>query len=457
MIKLAQEYIERMKRIVPDWQAFISCYDKTPSTGIRINTLKFAIARKDELSLGLSPVSFCEEGFVLSENEEKIGKSVWHHCGAVYSQEPAAMSAVVALDPQPGERILDMCAAPGGKSTQIAAKLGGEGLLICNEYVKTRAQALISNLERLGVKNSAVCSCDSELIAQRLPEYFDRVLVDAPCSGEGMFRKSEEALLQWSPEYVKSCAALQRKIIENATECLAPGGVFVYSTCTFAPAEDEELIIDFLEAHPEFSLEPIKAQFGTPGLSLSDKYDTTLCRRLYPSEIGEGHFVARLRKKGEIGLKPISLIKPEFSFSGEKEAKLAFLDFAEDNLNALPQCEVVQFGEHLYAMPNGLERCLPFIRSGVLLGEIKKGGRKVRFEPAHAFYCASKPQDHKRVIKLEPQSRELAAFLSGEEIACDDEFGGYAAICCSDIITGFGKCSAGRVKNHYPKGLRLKA
>lgn len=445
-MNLPEAYLNRMKSLLgEEYYAFASQYELPHSRGLRINTLKAEIEKADNFGFTFEKTPFSPEGFKILSGE-KLGASPYHHAGAFYSQEPSAMSAVTALDPKKGECILDMCAAPGGKSTQIAARLDGEGCLWSNEYVRSRANILISNIERCGIRNAVVTSMRPDALAEKTGAVFDRVLVDAPCSGEGMFRREENAVRDWSPENVAACAVRQAEILDCAAECLKDGGVLVYSTCTFAPEENEKNVIAFLERHPEFSLEKIPCEFGRCGLDLSDKYDLTLTRRIYPMDGGEGHFVARMRKSGE--LTNNETYRPNIKETPQtKLLRELYESFFSDNSKGT----FAVYGNYGYLLPCDMPD-VPLegvIRAGVPVGEIKNN----RIEPAHGLFMAAKKEDCLRYIDLSPDSASLSAFLHGEEISCDGE-NGFTAVCCDGIVTGFGKVSGGRLKNRYPKGLR---
>lgn len=337
------------------------------------------------------------------------------------------MAPACALGALPGERILDLCAAPGGKSTQIADALGGQGLLICNEIHPQRAKILSENVERMGVGNALVLNHEPAYLAHRFPEAFDRILVDAPCSGEGMFRKNEEAAGQWSADNVAMCAARQREIMEYAAGMLKKGGVMVYSTCTFAPEENEENVNWFLKEHPEFSLEE--------------------SRRLWPHKVkGEGHFLARFTKDGDS--------KGEAAVFGvergikEKDCK-EWLAFKSKYLKRDFQGIYVIFGGQLYLVP---EECpslkgLKALRAGLHLGTVKKD----RFEPSHALALFLKPEE--AVFSHDLSLEQAGKYVKGETFAAEGEKGWYL-ICVEGYSLGFGKLSGGIMKNHYPKGLR---
>lgn len=443
------EFIREMKDMLGcEFDEFIKCFNQPHKRGVRINTLKFDIKNSDKLELPLEKCEFAPSGFYLNSNDRGIGNSPWHHAGAFYLQEPSAMSAVTVLDPQPGEKILDMCAAPGGKSTQIAAALDGSGLIWSNEYVRKRAQILISNIERMGVRNCVVSNAHPDMIAQKLNGFFDRVLVDAPCSGEGMFRRDDVAVYDWTPEHSAACAVRQLAILESAAKCVRNGGIMVYSTCTFSFCENEGVIIDFLERRPEFSIENSGVSFGRAGFNRSDKFDLTLCRRIFPMDGGEGHFIAKLRKDGELCS---NSCYSRFASPTDSEKSAAVL-FGQC-FDCTPYGHIVQIGDCCYIIPEDMPDThgLGVLRGGVLLGEIKRN----RIEPSHTLFMAAHSGECRQIIFLEPNSVELAAFLHGEEIPVSDKLKGYAAVACDDTVTGFGKCSGGRLKNKYPKGLRL--
>lgn len=431
-----EEFLKREKEYLEDYSLFEELLAKPSFKGIRINTLKFDKNRVGELGLSLTPTPFCKNGFYVAD-ETGLGKLPWHHAGAFYCQDPSATAAVEVLEPKPFERILDMCSAPGGKTTQIAAEMKNTGLLVANEVVRNRAQVLVSNIERLGVRNAAVISLMPDRIAEILPEFFDRVLVDAPCSGEGMFRKEEAAVREWSPEHVETCAVRQRKILDCAARCLAPGGRLVYSTCTFSPDENELCIASFLEDHPEFELLPVDG-FGRCGRNISDKFDLTFTRRIYPMDGGEGQFVALLEKRGTA--RTVDAVRTDQAQLPRELAEL----FAK-----APEGIYTSHGDFGYILPVGLPDELPVIRAGVLACEIKKN----RIEPTHALFMSGAANDFIRCADLSPDSDLLAAFLRGEQLPTEGEKG-FTAVSCASVVTGFGKQTPDGMKNHYPKGLR---
>ncbi len=306
-MQLPQEFCRRMQPLIGDaWADFLAAYDRPLRRGLRVNPHKITVADFRALfSLPLSPAPFAADSFYF-DGEHKAGSDPLHHAGAYYMQEPSAASAVAVLAPAPSEKILDLCAAPGGKSTQILAALGDSGLLWSNEYVPARARILEQNLERCGTRRQVVSNSDTGVLCKVLGGYFDAVLVDAPCSGEGMFRKEPQTLTEWSVDNIRLCAARQAEILDNAAHAVRAGGRLVYSTCTFAPEENEAAVARFLRDHPDFTLERIDVPWGMPAFAFDAirpfaavdtcTADLTACRRILPQHGGEGHFIARLRR-----------------------------------------------------------------------------------------------------------------------------------------------------------------
>ena len=455
---LPKLFEERMQLLLgADYTAFVEGYKLPLRRGLRINTSKISV--KDFLEVfphSLSPAPFADHTFYL-DAEHKAGSDPLHHAGAYYMQEPSATSAVTVLAPQEGERILDLCAAPGGKSTQIATCIGESGLLWSNEYVPARARILQQNLERFGVRNQVVSSKDTTPLCDGLQEYFDAVLVDAPCSGEGMFRKKPQALTEWSLDNVLLCAARQNEILNNAAKAVKAGGRIVYSTCTFAPEENEGVIFRFLATHPDFALLPIQVDWGCAAFSaerirpfcpeVDDRFNLTYCRRILPQHGGEGHFIALLHRVGQDSSQPISYPQPN-SDKNRSAAESLYQDCFTDT----PHGIFVTYGDQVRLLPYDLPDCngLGVLSAGVTVATVCKN----RLEPAHSIYIASKMQNCRQRINFAPNDPQLIAFLHGEEIACES-CSSWTAVCVAGIPVGFGKASNGRLKNRYPKGLRL--
>ena len=429
------------------------------------NALRCSEARFLEL-LGPSVcrAPFCADSFYLLDGAVRPGRSPLYHAGAYYVQEASAAAPAPLLGVQPGQRVLDMCAAPGGKSAQLAGALGGRGLLVANEYDAARANILKSNLERMGVANAVVLNEAPARIAAALPGWFDRVLVDAPCSGEGMFRKEPQAVRQHSQALVQRCAALGAQILDAAAAALRPGGRLVYSTCTFAPEEDEAQVGAFLARHAEFSTVPCGVGFGSPGEAArcgEHPFCAQHTRRIYPCHGGEGHFMAVLEKSAASpwpgpGRPHAARTAPraaraERAGRGGTAAALAFLREYFPQLGAGPDA-LQTFGSAVHllapgAFPHGTQ--LRVVRAGVPVGKEEKG----RFEPAHALFMAYGALCENRE-ELQPGSPLCAAWLRGEAIPAHTARAGWAAVTVAGLPLGFGKASGGMVKNRYPKGLR---
>lgn len=450
MFQLPDEFLCRMKEMLKEeFQEFFNQYKNTETRAIRVNTLKSSAKKLVKLlEFPVEPSPFSPDSFLIPSSVQGLGRHPLHHAGAYYVQEPSAASAVTVLCPAPGDRVLDLCAAPGGKSTQIAAKLQGKGLLWSNEIVKNRARILLSNIERMGVRNAVVSSCHPDPLCERLAGFFDKVLVDAPCSGEGMFRKDPKASEEWSLAHTAACAQRQLAILHSAAQAVREGGVMVYSTCTFAPVENEGVISHFLKEHADFILEDAEVSFGRPACPGFGNGEEKLrrARRIYPMDGGEGHFVAKLRRMG-----------PNSAFPDAFEYVQAGKDRALDDLwrnvcKGEPYGKAMRFRDSAVLLPEGLPELsgLGVLRAGVQLGEVKKS----RIEPAHALYMAARPEELTQTLELSLHDPRLEAFLRGEEIPVDPSYSGYTGVSVEGIVTGFGKCSGGRLKNRYPKGLR---
>lgn len=427
---LPEAFLQRMEaQLGSEYPAFLESLERPRAVALRFNPMK---GERPVLPFVGAPVPWEPEGFYY-DPETRPGLHVYHEAGVYYLQEASAMAPVALLDPKPGERVCDLCAAPGGKTTQIAGRMLGQGFLVCNEINPKRAKILSRNIERMGVANALVTNEHPETLASRFSGFFDRVLVDAPCSGEGMFRKEEAAVTDWSQETVQMCARRQREILDSAARLVRPGGRLVYSTCTFAPEEDEETVAAFLEAHPEFTPEPVEAPWFVPGENAS--------YRMWPHKLlGEGHFAAVLRKtQGESGEVP--------ACPGEKCPK-AWESFAKELDITLPEGKAVSFGQSLYWAPMELPELnrLKVLRPGLELGTERKG----RFEPAHALAlwlktCAV-------TESFPPESPEMKAYLHGDVVPSGKK--GWCLVQAGGYAIGWGKGDGSVLKNHYPKGLR---
>ena len=445
-----------MKPLLGDaYDAFVTAMcEGEPQKGLRVNTLKVSCDDFKKIApfvMEKSPL--CTEGYIVSA-DDRAGSHPFHHAGLYYMQEPSAGCVIEALAPQKDMRVLDLCAAPGGKSGHIASRLAGSGLLVANECVASRAKILRSNLERLGVRNACVTSAMPDRVASVFPAYFDAVVVDAPCSGEGMFRKEESACTDWSREHVKSCAVRQRSILDSAAETVAADGILLYSTCTLNPLEDEWVVDDFLKAHPDFEIEAITSVKLPPAHpEWCDASDAIrLAAKLMPHEIdGEGHFVARMRRKDGTQIETYAAAKKAAVRTLTKDETKLFRAFWDEHFTVSPWAEPVVYGDLIY-LPS-IQPGLPIVCSGIPVGCIKGS----RFEPEHALYSALQASEIRNTMYLEPEDPILERYLAGEEIPWNGAKG-YGAVCVGTkelhVPLGFGKASNGVLKNKYPKGLR---
>jgi len=451
-----------------EFASFLASYEQPPTTALRANTLKIAPESLFErLSIDPLPVPWSTGASLLPGTDQaRPGKHPYHAAGLYYLQDPSALMPVEILDPQPGEKVLDLSAAPGGKSTQIAARLAGKGLLIANEVVPKRGWELAGNVERWGATNVAITTETPSRLAERFPGFFDAVLVDAPCSGEGMFRKSLAACQAWTPALVEGCALRQQRILEHAALLVRPGGRLVYSTCTFAPEEDEGAIARFLIDHPEFTLAEPPARPGfCPGrpdwlpASLLARLpsglgsELTRCVRLWPHRgPGEGHFAALMVRSGLSAAHTAETARACQSPRLPKAVEAAFNAFVSKTFTGTPtDAAQALIGSYLYALPSELPDLsgLRFLHSGWWLGEIKKD----RFEPSHAFALGLTPSKVRQVVDYPARSSDLLAYLRGEMLASTGE-DGWTMVTVDGFPLGWGKRVSGRLKSHYPKGLR---
>lgn len=443
---------DRCDRLLPGGYDAYFPKDAPLFRGVTVNGLRCTPQQFARLApFPVTPSGFAAANFRLCEPGAKVGLHPYHHAGVYYGQEPSASAPAALLGVQPGERVLDLCAAPGGKTAQLAAALAGQGVLYTNEIMPDRARILLSNVERMGVTNAVVLNDNAETIAGVLPEFFDRILVDAPCSGEGMFRKEPAALAQHSQRLVESCAATGRHLLDTIAGALRPGGTLVYSTCTFAPEEDEGTVGWFLARHPEFELEDTGAAFGCAGhesCCTEGLFDVQRVRRIYPVHGGEGHFMAKLHKKGDAaGTLPSAKSRPQ-----EKAPPAAAAAFLAQSFPALAHRRFFCLRDNWYLLPEApvfLPRSLHPLRAGVLVGELVKN----RLEPHHNLFTAYGTECANR-LELSAAQEECAAYLRGEELDAGGAQNGFCAVLCDGFCLGFGKISAQRLKNRYPKGLR---
>lgn len=439
-INLPEKFVETTKALLGDeYDAFLESYQRPVYSGIRMNTLKITPEAYMELTgKNLEQVPWNNLGFYC-DSAKTYSRSPLYYAGLYYIQEPSAMLPAHLLPVEEGDKVLDMCAAPGGKSTALAAKLQGTGLLVSNDISYSRAKALLRNMEAFGVKNSLVVSENPKKLAERLPEYFDKILIDAPCSGEGMFHKKPSMTESWEKTGPEFYSEIQREIICYGADMLKPGGYMVFSTCTFSPLEDEGTIQYFLEKHPEFELEKEI--------------------RLWPHKVrGEGHYVTLLHKKEATGdltsfrggaamhnYQKTKGVDSFFDFL--KEAKIS-LEFDEKRLSLQ--------GDHLYYLPENMidTSGLRLLRCGWYLGNIKKN----RFEPSGAFAVGLKKSECGQVIDIAYDDPMAVKYLKCETLEVENVKGkGWYLVCASGYPLGWGKLANGTLKNKYPAGWRWQS
>ncbi len=373
------------------------------------------------------------------------------------------MAVVSLLDPQPGDKVLDLCAAPGGKTTHIAERLCSEGLLVSNEIHPARAKILSQNVERMGIGNAVVTNEDSGRLKNYFPEFFDRIVVDAPCSGEGMFRKDEQARDEWSEENVRICAERQQEILDNAAEMLRPGGTLVYSTCTFSPEEDEDGIACFLERHPEFSVVsvPNEEKFsglsaGRPEWSRGQSGVIAETYRIWPHKAeGEGHYLALLEKKEEVetGKRKKKSRSPKY-WNDRTGLKVLQEFIKETCVGFAPQMDhLILFGDQIYMIPEEMPDFagLKVLRPGLHLGTLKKN----RLDPSHALALYLNPDQVRCSVNLKGEESFILDYLRGNTLPDTEGRRGWTLVCVDGYSVGWAKASSGILKNHYPKGLRI--
>lgn len=449
-MELPKEFCERMKQLTgSEYDDFIASYDTQINRGVRLNPLKYngggAFAELFEKS---ERVPWCKDGYYVSSTEIS-GKHPYHCGGAFYFQEPSAMSSAEGLPVSDGDKILDLCAAPGGKTTQLGAKLKNTGLLVSNEIVSKRATILSENVERMGLTNTVVTNESPSRLAERFPAFFDKIMVDAPCSGEGMFRKEPQAVEEWSVAHTISCGVRQKNILDDAYKMLKCGGYIMYSTCTFSYDENEAVVQYMIE---KYGMELCEIpEFGMLSPGIGEGMEN--CRRIFPHKNkGEGHFAALLKKTEsteEYAFEPKKSDKKQTA--ALNDAIKLYRDFEKKTLKNTVEGEFVLFGDNLYLLPMAVDLSkIKVVRCGLHLGVVKKN----RFEPSHALSHAFETDMYLYKVETHLGSDEIGQYLHGEVINGDAS--GWCVVCADGIAVGWGKGAGGVIKNHYPKYLRLR-
>lgn len=454
-------FTEKMKAILGDeYDDFLKGYDRTRHYGLRVNRTKLSAEQFEKMcTYELDPVPWIDNAF---EYEDSISpaKHPYYFAGMYYLQEPSAMTPANLLPVEPGDRVLDICAAPGGKATELGAKLNHTGLLVANDISNSRAKALLKNIELFGIPNVLVTSEPPEKLGEKFPVFFDKILIDAPCSGEGMFRKNPGMMKDWEIYGPKHYSELQRSIVPHAIRMLKPGGMLLYSTCTFSPEENEGTVKFMLDLDPDLEIMEIPNRYegfspGRPELIEGGIEDLKKCVRIWPHKMnGEGHFIALLHKKN----KGEAVIKKEKSRK-EKALPVLLEDFMKDCSYPVNGSDIEIQEDRVYLMPEGIKgiKGLRFLRSGLLLGTLTKD----RFEPSQAFAMVLKKEQYQAVIDLSSLDHRVIRYLKGETIDLDDLLlkrqKGWQLVCVDGYPLGWGKLVNGSLRNKYLPGWRWQS
>ncbi|WP_010248191.1 RsmF rRNA methyltransferase first C-terminal domain-containing protein [Acetivibrio cellulolyticus] len=454
-MKLPVEFLDKIKNLLDaaEYEDFIKSYDLPRFYGLRVNTLKISVEEFLKISpFKLEPIPWTKDGFYYNEGENP-GKHPYYYAGLYYIQEPSAMLPGAVIDAKPGENILDLCAAPGGKTVQIAAGMKGKGLLVANDINSDRVKALVKNIELCGITNAVVTNDSPQNLSAKFNHFFDKILIDAPCSGEGMFRKDEDAAKSWGKYKCDLCSGMQRDILGHVDGMLKPGGYLVYSTCTFSPEENEQMIAAFLESHPDYELFEVPKtggiDDGRPQWS-DNNSELKKTARLWPHKIkGEGHFVALLHKK-DSNYKALESFDKTV-ISGSNDVLDSFRIFEKDNLSVSLEDHFIVKGSNLYSLPVKLPDLsgIKVAKFGRYIGEAAKG----RFEPSHSFILSLCKSDLKNVLSFASNSNEVIKYLKGETLMTESQKG-YIGVLVDGYTLGWAKQTGDMLKNLYPKGWR---
>lgn len=460
---LPAAFLDRMKGMLgADYDAFIKSYENPRTYGLRVNTAKISCEEFEQLCpFPIVKIPWVENGYFYKE-DSRPSRCPYYQAGLYYLQEPSAMTPASRLPVTPGDLVLDLCAAPGGKATALGSALGGKGLLVANDISTSRARALLRNLELFGICNAFVSNETPARLTKAFPEFFDKIILDAPCSGEGMFRKDETLVRDWTPEKSSELASIQKELIHQAADMLRPGGLLLYSTCTFSPQEDEETIASLLRDREDMELLPIPGYEGfAPGVPAFGDGDERmkLCVRIFPHKMnGEGHFLALLGKQGTaLTINQIPKAALEKDARKWLEAFLEEIGLTTLGGEAFDLSRVENRKDKLYYLPpqEGNFRGLNFLRNGLFLGELKKN----RFEPSEPLALALHKGDAEAVISLPVSDERIIRYLKGETILVSPEEAahskGWHLLCVDGYPLGFGKLVGSTLKNKYPAGWRI--
>lgn len=461
-MNLPKAFEEKMKTLLQeDYDSYLQCFDEPRHYGLRVNTKKISVEEFLRIApWPLTPVPWISNGFYYDGEQIQPAKHPYYFAGLYYLQEPSAMTPADRLPVFPGERVLDVCAAPGGKATELGAKLNGEGILIANDISNSRARGLLKNLELFGIENMLVISEEPGKLVEYFPEYFDKILIDAPCSGEGMFRKERKMVKAWEEHGPEFFSKLQRSIITQAAAMLKPGGMILYSTCTFDPSENEQTIEYLLQSCPEFHICEMTGYEGfSNGLpQFSESGDPELAKtvRIFPHRMqGEGHYLA-LVKKGEDTKNPVRLKSGK---NTRKKIPAELEAFLKELTWELDYSRLDIHEERVYYMPEGLPdlKGIRFLRSGLLMGELKKN----RFEPSQALAMCLKKEEYGKILDMSVSDERVVKYLKGETLDVEDlvppKEKGWYLVCVDGYPLGFGKLANQTLKNKYLPGWRWQS
>lgn len=454
-MELPLAYTQKMKKLLEyeEYDEYIKSFNESTYQGIRVNNLKIGTEKlKEKLNFKLEPISWCENGFYYKK-EDRLSKSPYYNAGLFYIQEPSAMSTGAIIPIEEGDRVLDICAAPGGKSTQVASKLNKTGVLVSNDISASRCKALLKNIELFGISNAIITSETPERLSKKFKGYFNKIIVDAPCSGEGMFRKDKDVLKNWDEYKTDYFKKLQREILQYASEMLDFGGIIAYSTCTFDPEENEQIINNFLLENSDFETIDFDKKTGFENGRVNWVSNKSIAQgiyrsgRLWPHKVkGEGHFLCLLKKRG----KPLNPEILKIKLVNKKDLIYMF-EFFEKFLNIKVPKNLEIHNSSVFNIPEGINLDkIRVIRSGFYLGEIKNK----RFEPSQALAMGIKKEDAKLVITFKAEDEDLKRYLKGESLFFDLKDGWYL-VCIEDYPLGWGKIVKGRLKNKYLSSWRI--
>ncbi len=460
-MRLPEEFEEKMKGLLKEeFSDYIACYDKPRYYGLRVNTDKISAEEFEKICpFAIRPVPWIKNGYYYDGEKDAPSKHPYYYAGLYYLQEPSAMTPASRIPIEPGDKVLDVCAAPGGKATELGARLKRDGILVANDLSSSRAKGLLKNIEVFGIGNVLVLSEEPGKLSGYFTEYFDKILIDAPCSGEGMFRKDRKMVKAWEEHGPEFFSNIQKSIILQAAHMLKPGGMLLYSTCTFDSRENEQVIEHLLDTFPEFRIVSMEGYEGfckgRPEVTRSKRPELSDTVRIFPHRMeGEGHYLALLQKGQPSETESGTVCKDK---RGKKRFSEGLWNFLEDVSVSFDPGRMDIKGERVYYMPKGLPdmRGIRFLRTGLFLGELKKN----RFEPSQAFAMYLKKGEYAKTIDLSAKDERIFRYLKGETIHVSDlvkdSDKGWYLICVDSYPLGWGKLLKGTLKNKYLPGWRL--